>query len=101
MLTTRGPLSPKVRLRRSVGGTTERKRVTHQLGLVTTRGKRPPADIKAEAERHMATTKQRHNPSRSYRYSFRFRGGGLSCSSTQGKLASTTGRLHACSSYSP
>src|SRR5262249_39543612 len=35
--------------------TVERKRVTHQLGDVTTRGKRPPADIKTEAERHMAT----------------------------------------------
>jgi len=41
--------------RRSIGGTIERKRVTHPLGPVTTRGKRPPADIKAEAERHMAT----------------------------------------------
>jgi hypothetical protein len=40
--------------RRNVGGTIERKRVTHQLGPVTTRGKRPPADIKAEADRHMA-----------------------------------------------
>ena len=41
--------------RRNIGGTIERKRVTHQLGPVTTRGKRPPADIKAEAERHMAS----------------------------------------------
>ena len=41
--------------RRNVGGTIERKRVTHQLGPVTTRGRRPPADIKDEAERHMAT----------------------------------------------
>jgi len=41
--------------RRSIGGAVERKRVTHQLGLVTTRGKRPPADIMTEAERHMAT----------------------------------------------
>jgi len=32
----------------------ERKRVTHQLGEVTTRGKNPPADIKQEAERHMS-----------------------------------------------
>jgi len=40
--------------KRNVGGKLERKRVTHSLGLVTTRGKRPPADIKAEAERHMA-----------------------------------------------
>ena len=41
--------------RRNVAGTVERKRVTHQLGPITTRGKRPPADIVAEAERHMAT----------------------------------------------
>lgn len=41
--------------RRNVGGTVERKRVTHSIGEVTTRGKRPPADIKTEAERHMAT----------------------------------------------
>jgi len=41
--------------RRNVGGTIERKRVTHQLGPVVTRGKRPPADIMDEAERHMAT----------------------------------------------
>ena len=41
--------------RRNIGGTIERKRVTHQLGPVTTRGKRPAADILAEAERHMAT----------------------------------------------
>jgi len=41
--------------RRNIGGTVERKRITHSLGQVTTRGKRPSADIKAEAERHMAT----------------------------------------------
>lgn len=41
--------------RRNVGGTVERKRVTHAVGQVTTRGKHPPADIKSEAERHMAT----------------------------------------------
>jgi hypothetical protein len=41
--------------RRNVGGNVERKRVTHQLGPITTRGKRPPADIMGEAERHMAT----------------------------------------------
>jgi integrase len=41
--------------RRNIGGTIERKRVTHQLGPVTTRGKRAPADILAEAERHMTT----------------------------------------------
>ena len=41
--------------RRNKSGSIERKRVTHQLGPVTTRGKRPPADIETEAERHMAT----------------------------------------------
>jgi integrase len=41
--------------RRNVGGIVERKRVTHSIGEVTTRGKRPPADIKTEAEQHMAT----------------------------------------------
>jgi hypothetical protein len=41
--------------RRNIGGTIEHKRVTHSLGEVMTRGKRPPADIKTEAERHMAT----------------------------------------------
>jgi hypothetical protein len=40
---------------RNIGGSIERKRVTHQLGPVTTRGKRPPRDIEAEAERYMAT----------------------------------------------
>jgi integrase len=40
---------------RNVGGTIERKRVSHLLGPITTRGKRPPADIEKEAERHMAT----------------------------------------------
>lgn len=41
--------------RRNTGGQVERKRVTHKLGAVMTRGKRPPADIVAEAERYMAT----------------------------------------------
>jgi integrase len=40
--------------RRTVSGNIERKRVSHQLGPVTTRGKRPPADIVNEAGRHMA-----------------------------------------------
>jgi integrase len=40
---------------RTIAGNVERKRVTHQLGAVTTRGKRAPADIMKEAERHMAT----------------------------------------------
>jgi integrase len=39
--------------RRNVGGRIERKRVTHQLGPVTTHGKRPPVEIDAEAEKHM------------------------------------------------
>src|SRR5271167_2626946 len=41
--------------RRNLGGTIERKRVTHSIGEVTTRGKHPPADIKTEAEQHMQT----------------------------------------------
>lgn len=41
--------------RRNVGGTIERKRVTHPLGPVATRGKNPPADIQSEADRHMAS----------------------------------------------
>jgi hypothetical protein len=41
--------------RRNVNGAIERKRVTHLLGPVTTRGKRPPADVVTEAERHMVT----------------------------------------------
>jgi integrase len=40
--------------RRSVRGSIERKRVSYCLGPVTTRGKRPPADIVREAEKHMA-----------------------------------------------
>jgi len=48
--------------RRNLGGTIERKRVTHQLGPVTTRGKHPPADIVSEAERFMATINSRTIP---------------------------------------
>jgi len=44
--------------RRNNAGTVERKRVTHALGLVTTRGKLPPADITDLAERHMTTVNQ-------------------------------------------
>jgi integrase len=40
--------------RRNEGGTIQRRRKSHHLGPVTTRGKRPPADIVREAERHMA-----------------------------------------------
>jgi hypothetical protein len=39
--------------RRNIGGSIERKRVTHQLSPVTTRGKHPPAEIEAEAEKHV------------------------------------------------
>lgn len=39
--------------RRTVGGAIVKQRVSHQLGPVTTRGKRPPADIVTEAERRM------------------------------------------------
>jgi integrase len=41
--------------RRNVGGTIQRKRVSHLLGPVTTRGKKAPADIVAESDLHMAT----------------------------------------------
>src|SRR5215831_9850878 len=40
---------------RTVDGSIQRKRVTHQLGPVTNRGKKPPRDIESEAERFMAT----------------------------------------------
>jgi len=38
--------------RRNNGCMVERKRVTHSIGEATTRGKHPPADIRAEAETH-------------------------------------------------
>jgi integrase len=38
-----------------IGGVLKRRRVTHMLGPITTRGKLPPADIVTEAEKHMAT----------------------------------------------
>jgi integrase len=41
--------------RRNVGGSIQRKRVSHLLGPATTRGRKPPADIVSEAERHMST----------------------------------------------
>lgn len=41
--------------RRNIGGTIVRKRVSHLLGAVTTRGKRPPADIMDEAKKYMIT----------------------------------------------
>lgn len=40
--------------RRNIGGVVEQKRVSHCLGDVTTRGKRPPADIEDAAAEHMA-----------------------------------------------
>lgn len=40
--------------RRNVAGKVERKRVSHPLGPVTTRGKKPPADVLDQAERHVA-----------------------------------------------
>ena len=40
---------------RNLGGKIERKRVTHELGPIATRGKHPPADIMDRAEQHMAT----------------------------------------------
>ncbi|HEX8815367.1 MAG TPA: tyrosine-type recombinase/integrase [Terriglobales bacterium] len=48
--------------RQNAGGIIERKRVTHAVGEVTTRGKRPPADIKDEAARHMAVVNQCYIP---------------------------------------
>jgi integrase len=39
--------------RRNIDGQIQRKRISHSLGPVTTRGKRPPAEILSEAERHM------------------------------------------------
>ena len=44
--------------RQNKGGTMERKRVTHVIGNVTTRGKRPPAEIKDEAQHHMAAVNE-------------------------------------------
>ncbi len=41
--------------RQTVNGALERRRVTHLLGSVATRGKTPPADIVTEAEKHMNT----------------------------------------------
>ena len=41
--------------RRNSGSMIERKRISHLLGNVTTRGKRPPADMVTEAQRHMTT----------------------------------------------
>lgn len=41
--------------KRNVNGLVEQKRVSHCLGPVTTRGKRPPADIEDAAAEHMAT----------------------------------------------
>lgn len=48
--------------RRHIGGTVERKRVTHSIGQVTTRGKRPPAEIVDEVERYIATVNSGHIP---------------------------------------
>src|SRR5215470_14581937 len=41
--------------RRNVNGSVEQKRVSDCLGSVTTRGKRPPADIEDAAAEHMAS----------------------------------------------
>jgi integrase len=40
---------------RKIADRIERKRISRSLGPVTSRGKHPPADIKKEAERYMAT----------------------------------------------
>lgn len=47
---------------RNVDGTIVRKRASHLLGPVTTRGKKPPADIIVEAERYMASVNARVIP---------------------------------------
>src|SRR5438874_9701559 len=39
--------------RRNIGGTIQRKRVSHRLGAKTTRGRTPPAQIVEEAKRYM------------------------------------------------
>jgi integrase len=41
-----------------IDGRLVRKRVSHLLGTVTTRGKTPPQEIEDEAERHMLTVRQ-------------------------------------------
>src|SRR6476659_9361442 len=41
--------------KRNVHGSILQKRVSHCLGPVTTRGKKPPADIADAAEEHMAS----------------------------------------------
>jgi len=41
--------------RRNIGGTIVKKRVSHLLGTVTTRGKRPPADMVDEARKFLGT----------------------------------------------
>jgi integrase len=41
--------------KRNIGGTIMPKRVSYPLGPITTRGKKPPADILTAAERHLAT----------------------------------------------
>ena len=40
---------------RNINGNIQRKRISHRLGAVTTRGKRPPADIVDEATSYMRT----------------------------------------------
>jgi integrase len=40
---------------RNIGGTLQRKKVSHRLGPITTRGKHPPADVVAAAREHMAS----------------------------------------------
>jgi integrase len=42
---------------RNVDGKVVRKRASHLLGPITTKGKKPPAEIVDEAERHMASVK--------------------------------------------
>src|ERR1051326_7232043 len=46
----------------NVGGTLQRKRLTHCLGAVTTRGRHAPADIIEEADRFMASINRSQIP---------------------------------------
>ena len=49
---------------RNVKGKVERKRVTHQIGPVTTRGKRPPADIVSVPPRSAGNGHSADSPAR-------------------------------------
>jgi hypothetical protein len=48
--------------RRNIGGEIVKKKISHKLGPVTTRGKHPPAEIIAAAREHMAGINDRKVP---------------------------------------